>query len=516
MFFPKSWFSGRRAALSARRSHVVNLEDRTLLAAVISWSSPAPTSFRVEGTTAGEAITVGVNGGGNFEVNTIDTGISAGPVTLVTVIALDGADTITLGASLGARGAVVQGGLGDDTIIASNGGSNDLRGQGGADHYSGGTGSDKFNFDEFDLFVGDSGGGGDRIDGSTAGAGVSWSFGLAGIESFKGTPFNDLINATGETGVVVILGEAGSDTLTGGSGADVIRGNLGNDRINGGGGNDILIGQEGNDTIDGGAGSDTIDHASGTGSASINLSTGIVASDGLGGVDSILSQSVENVFGTNFDDVIIGNAAVNYLRGNAGNDKLTGGLGDDELVGGDGKDILRGEAGMDRVDGGNDDDTIQADGLDDNSVLFTGGAGIDTLIYENISTAVNWILKANSSFQTIAGSNADDSIDASLQTEAVSLGGNAGMDTLIGTALDDKLVGGAGNDTLIGGDGADSLRGGVDNDLLIGGTLLVPNDGKADLLSGDAGIDRAVGLIAGTPGTLFALDTRLNLESVIL
>ena len=516
MLFPKSWFSGRRVALSARRSHVVDLEARTLLAATISWSVQGSTGIRVEGTDGDDMITVGLTVGGNFDVNGTDTEISSVGRTQVAVMALDGADTITLDASLGAIGSNVRGGLGDDVMVASNSGTNTLRGDEGADTYSGGSGRDTYLIDEFDTVVADAGGAVDTIDAQLAGAGVTVALGAAGIERIFGSDFNDLINATGESIPVVISGQGGNDTLTGGNGNDVIRGQSGNDRLNGGGGNDFLVGEEGNDTIDGGAGADTISYSLSTGPVTINLALGTVVNDGAGGNDTILSQSVENAWGSNFGDTITGNAVANFLRGSGGNDTILGGLGDDELEGNDGNDTLRGQAGMDRVDGGNGNDFIQADSLDDDSTRFTGGAGVDTLSFESTLVAVVWILKADSSFQTINGSSAGDSIDASLQAEPATINGNPGADLLIGTAFNDTLVGGAGNDTLIGGDGIDVLRGGADDDLLIGGTLLVPDDGKADTLFGDAGNDRAVGSVAGTPGTIFALDTRNGLESVIL
>lgn len=46
-------------------------------------------------------------------------------------------------------------------------------------------------------------------------------------------------------------------------------------------------------------------------------------------VDKDTLSNIESIFGTNFDDTLVGNEGVNGLEGNAGRDTLTGGLGDD-------------------------------------------------------------------------------------------------------------------------------------------------------------------------------------------
>jgi Ca2+-binding RTX toxin-like protein len=70
-----------------------------------------------------------------------------------------------------------------------------------------------------------------------------------------------------------------------------------------------------------------------------------------------------------------------------------------------------------------------------------------------------------SEFENFALTGQDDVFDASLATQAVSVSGAAGNDTLTGGSGNDTLVGGDGDDTLIGGTGDDSLNGGADADL---------------------------------------------------
>lgn len=88
---------------------------------------------------------------------------------------------------------------------------------------------------------------------------------------------------------------------------------------------------------------------------------------------------IEDVLGTQFDDVIIGNSVANYLWGNNGNDEISGGPGDDNLRGGLGNDILDGEAG---VDVAYYNETFFGTGItvDLQAGTASGGAGNDKLI----------------------------------------------------------------------------------------------------------------------------------------
>ncbi|WP_439577096.1 M10 family metallopeptidase C-terminal domain-containing protein [Elioraea sp.] len=82
--------------------------------------------------------------------------------------------------------------------------------------------------------------------------------------------------------------------------------------------------------------------------------------------------NIENLIGSAFDDVLIGNDGPNTLWGGAGNDLLDGGAGRDVLYGGDGNDTLLGGAGNDVLVGGT--------GVD----VLTGGAGKDVFLYETL------------------------------------------------------------------------------------------------------------------------------------
>lgn len=87
-------------------------------------------------------------------------------------------------------------------------------------------------------------------------------------------------------------------------------------------------------------------------------------------------MSIENVIGTNFNDVLTGNSGDNRLFGLNGHDTLNGGSGNDQLSGWSGNDLLIGGAGNDTLTGGDGIDTLT--GGDGNDRLI-GGAGADSL-----------------------------------------------------------------------------------------------------------------------------------------
>ncbi|MBV1952689.1 MAG: M10 family metallopeptidase C-terminal domain-containing protein, partial [Cycloclasticus sp.] len=182
-----------------------------------------------------------------------------------------------------------------------------------------------------------------------------------------GTHGNDNINVTSSiSSPYDVQGYAGDDVITvdssstnghslhGGSGTDTITGALGNDFLHGDSGDDILNGGAGNDTLYGGSGDDVIDGGEGdddhafygynTSAIHVNLSlTGANVDDVYNGVIANNNETlinVENVTGTVFDDVIIGNEFANDLHGLQGDDKLTGGAGSDKFFIGSGLDVI--------------------------------------------------------------------------------------------------------------------------------------------------------------------------------
>ncbi|MFT3788217.1 MAG: C2 family cysteine protease [Tepidisphaeraceae bacterium] len=125
-------------------------------------------------------------------------------------------------------------------------------------------------------------------------------------------------------------------------------------------------------------------------------------------------------------------------------------------------------------------------------VKVLAGAGNDAVTVSSMAvTGVTLFGQAGN--DTLTGSaNTNDSMDGGDGND--SLVGNGGNDTLVGLAGNDTLIGAAGNDSLLGGVGDDSIDGGDGNDVLNG-------DVGNDTLSGGAGNDTLTGL-AGTDSLL--------------
>jgi Ca2+-binding RTX toxin-like protein len=204
----------------------------------------------------------------------------------------------------------------------------------------------------------------------TIGAGVRGS----NIDAGAG---NDAV--TGGTGNDTLTGGDGNDQLKGGDGNDWLRGGNGNDNLNGNAGNDRLDGGANADVLIGGAGADTADYSGRTTAVTVLLDN--INNDGANGELDNVRNDVENVWGGNAADRIVGTAAANSFKGNGGNDTLSGGDGNDTLNGGGGADQLFGQGGADRleardgvidiVDGGQGSDSAQVDGNDKRTSIET-------------------------------------------------------------------------------------------------------------------------------------------------
>ncbi len=169
----------------------------------------------------------------------------------------------------------------------------------------------------------------------------------------------------GGTGNDEIQGGSGDDSLEGGEGEDAVIGGAGVDTLNGNDGDDLLEGGVGADNLNGGEGSDTASYVNATAGVTINLASGVIQGEEAQG-DTF--NSIENLAGSDFEDLLVGNEQNNYLNGWNGNDTLIGGEGFDKLFGGDGNDTLTGsnpdifESGSGEVD------------------ELSGGAGADTFV----------------------------------------------------------------------------------------------------------------------------------------
>lgn len=266
-----------------------------------------------------------------------------------------------------------------DNEIHGHGGNDVLKGRGGDDRLFGGTGNDSVE-------------GGDGNDGIFGGTGKDLLFGGDGIDRL-----------TGNDGRDKLFGGDGSDTLNGGEGSDMLDGGdgidtaifganvavdllagtghggdaqgdsivnienvsaqqgstvlgdnlgnvfylrLGNSFGDGRGGDDIFLSLGYGNTLIGGTGVDTVtyetlnqqSHFSNGVRVDLDAGTGENLNAGAGTPDQL--SGIENVTGSNHDDVIFGDGADNRLFGRDGNDVLSGGRGNDQLSGGHGSDVF--------------------------------------------------------------------------------------------------------------------------------------------------------------------------------
>ena len=252
--------------------------------------------------------------------------------------------------------------------------------------------------------------------------------------------------------------------ITGSDFNDYLEGDANDNVLDGGLGNDRLVGGDGADTFIGGEGTDLAIFSAASSGVTVNLARGT-------STDGDTFDSIENVQGSQFRDVIIadngnnllsglgGNDVLNGLGGNdniiggAGNDVLIGGAGSDALLGQDGNDVLRGGDGIDALYGGAGDDILSGGAGRD---TLDGGEGFDTADYRNAMMGVDIDL---------GGGGADNDIFISIERVL----GSSFDDTLTGSDMTDVLVGGAGNDTIDGGAGDDSLYGGAGDDTILVG-----------------------------------------------
>ena len=273
----------------------------------------------------------------------------------------------------------------DEDRLYGEDGNDTLRGGRDDDSLSGGDGNDLlYGEDDDDTLSGgndnDTLYGGAGIDDLNGNAGDDYLKGEAGNDDLSGGSGNDQLYGDQGNDVIgggpdndFIMGGFGDDTASGGSGHDRIAGedgddfldgDDGDDHIYGGDDNDTLRGGDGNDLLHGEDGDDTADFSDGNEGIQANLFDEISVSTDLG-TDRL--YEIENVRGSDGDDVIDGDHGQNILEGNDGDDIIRGHNGNDNLSGGTDRDILWGDVGNDVVSGDEGNDELR------------GGLGTDTL-----------------------------------------------------------------------------------------------------------------------------------------
>jgi Ca2+-binding RTX toxin-like protein len=334
----------------------------------------------------------------------------------------------------------LEGGGGDDTLLGSPG-DDILIGGWGDDTLDGGDGADTADYSDERLDVA-------AVLGSPGSAAVGdyerdtlWRIrhlaGGTGRDSLTGD--EDPNRLDGGADEDTLDGGAGNDTLRGGTEGDLLLGGagddgllagFGDDRLDGGEGDDELDGDLGNDTLDGGSGDDRLFGGGGyrdvasyeSAGSPVSVNLGLGTANGGGGRDTL--DGIEDLTGSPFDDLLVGNGERNVLRGGAGDDTLSGGGGDDDIDGGD---------GFDRAD---------YDGAFGNIVVDLAAGTVGGTIRGLIS-----------GIEEVFGGVHHDRLIGDAQANG--LRGRGGDDTLEGADGDDTLYGGSGDDTLYGGIGID-------------------------------------------------------------
>jgi Ca2+-binding RTX toxin-like protein len=305
-------------------------------------------------------------------------------------------------------------------------------------------------------------------------------------------------------------GGAGGDTIFGGEGNDNLFGEVqgetnlgigGNDRLFGGGGDDFMRAGLGDDYMDGGAGSDRASYFDALGAVHVDLRIQGTAQNTGHGFDTLVN--VENVAGSIFADVLIGNHLANWIWSHGGADDITGNAGDDTfwIPQGDGA-VVRGGQGVDvisfrgRVDDGSGTDTggvtftLASTAAQDTGrgfVTATSMEGAEGSEFDDSITgnAQDNLLSGFTGNDTVNGGGGDDLIYGDHAVREVGenplsynyddpvyvgndvLNGGGGEDLIFGNAGDDVIDGGNNADTIVGGLGADSITGGGGDDQFV-------------------------------------------------
>jgi Ca2+-binding RTX toxin-like protein len=252
----------------------------------------------------------------------------------------------------GGGGADIVKGFGGDDILTGGDGADWLEGGGGNDTADYGDSSARVSVD-LRTGVGDGG----SAEGDT----------LIGIENVQGSMHRDILH-----------GNDDANLLSGMGGDDELRGHDGPDVLDGGNGRDFLLGGGGGDTLNGGDDNDAASYFTSSAGVIVSLIT-----DAAGGGDAEGDDlnSIEDIEGSLFSDILIGDDGRNIfygrsgadtLKGYGGNDALFADYGDDSLSGMDGDDYLSGGPGRDALDGGRNYDVMD------------GGPGGDTFVWSSI------------------------------------------------------------------------------------------------------------------------------------
>ena len=410
----------------------------------------------------------------------------------------DGAVTVDLKAGTGKRGHAEGDVIVDVENVLGSGYGDVLGGDSDANRLSGAGGNDRL-----------LGRGGDDV--LEGGAGADRLFGGGGMDTVSysgsdGAVTVDLETGTGKRGHAEGDVIADVENVVGSGYGDVLGGDDGDNRLSGGDGDDVLDGGLGADRLYGGVGVDTVSYSGSDEAVTVYLWKG--AGEG-GHAEGDVIVDVENVIGSDYGDVLGGDAGANRLDGGAGTDTVSYSGSDEavtvDLEAGTGEgghaesdvivnienvtgsgygDALGGDSGANRLSGRDGDDVLEGGAGAD---WLLGGAGVDTASYAGSNRGVTVYLWKG----TGEGGHAEGDVIVDVENVLGSgyrdvLGGDGGVNRLSGAGGNDRLLGRGGDDVLEGGAGADRLLGGagVDTASYSGSNEAVTVDLEAGTVAG--------------------------------
>ncbi|MBG1266459.1 calcium-binding protein [Nostoc sp. WHI] len=274
----------------------------------------------------------------------------------------------------------------------------------------------------------------------------------------------------------------------------------GNDSLLGSAGDDSFNGSNGDDTINGGAGIDVLSFQGFSEGVIVNLSTGqAITSFGT----SVISN-VEDINGSAFGDILTGNSGNNQIQGFGGADRINGGAGFDTAVYFDASSAVNVNLSTGVVTGGSGGDTLisieRVLGSRFNDVLtgsganesFLGGLGADNINGGGGIDTVEYDFVGSRVVVDLANGFATGGAGTDFISNVENIRGSIFADILTGNSVANVINGGNGNDALNGGAGADILTGGQGTDRFIfqfGQSTLSATDRITDFSIGTDRID---------------------------
>jgi Ca2+-binding RTX toxin-like protein len=232
-----------------------------------------------------------------------------------------------------------------------------------------------------------------------------------------------------------------------------LSGGDGNDTLRGGSNTDELIGGRGADFMHGAGGTDIVDY--GSHPAGVYVSLDGATGDGSVNEGDNVMPDVEWIYGSRFNDLLVGDADPNRLMGDRGDDRLFG------------------------MDG---DDSVYSSNPNDGADEFNGGTGVDSMSYNR--QAINPVrVSLNGADDDGAVGEGDD-----IRLDVERVRGGKGDDILVGNPLANFLDGYGGRDLIAGRGGGDTLLGGAHDDRI----EAMDGLGISDQVDGLTGVDTCI------------------------